>query len=56
MPTANETKPSQYRLGPDTIAALDRLAAKLSKEQGRKASRADAIRYAAIACDPKAKR
>jgi hypothetical protein len=42
----NETVPSQFRLGPDTLADLDAVARHLESE-GLPHSRADALRYAA---------
>lgn len=44
--------PRQFRLGDETLEALDRIAAMLSKEFGQAATRSAAIRYAANYCDP----
>lgn len=51
-----DTIPSQFRLSQDTLDTLDRIAAQLSAEQGRNASRTDAVRWAAVQCDPEKKK
>jgi hypothetical protein len=45
--TANETKQSQFRLSPATLAQLDGVAAWLRDTTGLDATRSDAIRYLA---------
>ena len=52
-PKSWTTTPSQFRLSPETIAALDRIAAKLTEDTGIPASRTDAVRFAARVADPK---
>jgi hypothetical protein len=47
QPTQGETKPRQFRLGEDTLAHLDVIAAHLSQATARPMSRADAVRFAA---------
>jgi hypothetical protein len=45
--TPNETVPRQFRLGPETLADLDAVRAWLAGREGRKVSRAEAIRHLA---------
>jgi hypothetical protein len=44
---AKETVPRQFRLRNDTLADLDAVAAFLSERDGRRATRSDAVRFAA---------
>lgn len=55
-PTAGTTVPTQFRLGAETLAALDRIAARISEETGIPATRTDAVRAAAKLADESQKK
>ncbi len=56
QPTPGTTTPTQFRLGKETLAAIERIAARLTEINGVPASKADAVRHAVFHADPAKKK